>query len=389
MLSLLIPASSFAFGFGGGGGGGKGIQTGTAGNYGLSMSDNGATAFTCGDAIGHLFWEGGVLKFCNPNSTTKTIVGAGGTTTDTTPNAFTFSDLTDVAVSTEQTATPVQISGIDTATAVTATGGTAAVCTGATVGTCGTFSAAPGNITNNQYVSARHTSSSSYSTAVATTVSIGGISDIFTTTTAAQDTTPNAFTFTDFKDFTFIDKSPEDFADSISRLKLNFFDTYPANLFIPNGIIGKTSINVNNLNEDQNFSIVIGLENDSLGYLVDGTYTSALDNSNAQQKVDGIQSTGYVKAYAYLKSNLRADYDALIKAKSIVYGSLGKWITECETNIRKIDPTPFVPNFVQSEKYFDFASFFATYLNTMFPSLDSDCKIGILEKTQRIGEFKS
>ena len=203
------------------------------------------------------------------------------------------------------------------------------------------------------------------------------------------DIAGNAFTFTDFKDFTFIDKSPEDFADSISRLKLNFFDTYPANLFIPNGIIGKTSINVNNLNEDQNFSIVIGLENDSLGYLVDGTYTSALDNSNAQQKVDGIQSTGYVKAYAYLKSNLRADYDALIKAKSIVYGSLGKWITECETNIRKIDPTPFVPNFVQSEKYFDFASFFATYLNTMFPSLDSDCKIGILEKTQRIGEFKS
>src|SRR5574344_633080 len=38
------------------------------------------------------------------------------------------------------------------------------------------------------------------------------------------DIAGNAFTFTDFKDFTFIDKSPEDFADSISRLKLNFFD---------------------------------------------------------------------------------------------------------------------------------------------------------------------
>ena len=77
---------------------------------------------------------------------------------DTTPAAFSFTDLTDVALSTTQTATPVQITGIDYPAAVTASGGTAAICTGATVGTCGTFSASPGNVALNQYVSAQHTS---------------------------------------------------------------------------------------------------------------------------------------------------------------------------------------------------------------------------------------
>lgn len=104
---------------------------------------------------------------------------------DTTHEAFSFTDLTDVALSTEQTATPVQISGINYPAAVTATGGTAAICTGATVDTCGTFSASPGNIANNQYVSAKHTSSASNSTAVDTTVSIGGVSDVFNSTTEA------------------------------------------------------------------------------------------------------------------------------------------------------------------------------------------------------------
>lgn len=107
------------------------------------------------------------------------------TAADTTPAAFAFTDETDVAMSTTQTATPVQITGINYPTAVTATGGTAAICTGATVGTCGKFSASPGNIALNQYVSAQHTSSASNSTAVDTVVTIDGVSDTFTSTTVA------------------------------------------------------------------------------------------------------------------------------------------------------------------------------------------------------------
>lgn len=106
---------------------------------------------------------------------------------DTEPAAFSFTDLTDVALSTTQTATPVQIAGINYPAAVTSTGGNAAICTGDTVGTCGSFSTSPGNITNNQYVSAQHTSSSSASTAVNTVVTVGGsVNDTFTSTTAGS-----------------------------------------------------------------------------------------------------------------------------------------------------------------------------------------------------------
>lgn len=106
---------------------------------------------------------------------------------DTTPAAFAFTDLTDAALSTTQTATPIQITDINYPTAVTATGGTAAICTGATADTCGTFSASPGNVALNQYVSAQHTSSGSNSTAVDTVVTIGGLSDTFTSTTTAAE----------------------------------------------------------------------------------------------------------------------------------------------------------------------------------------------------------
>jgi hypothetical protein len=106
-------------------------------------------------------------------------------TSDTTPDAFSFTDTTGATTSTEYTSSAVQITGINAASAVTSSGGTVAICTGTTVGTCGSFSTSPGNITNNQYVMARITSSSSASTAVNDVVTIGGVSDTYTVTTAA------------------------------------------------------------------------------------------------------------------------------------------------------------------------------------------------------------
>lgn len=109
-------------------------------------------------------------------------------TPDTTPNQFTFVDQVGVALGTEITSALVQITGINTATAVTATGGTAAICTTNNILDCGTFGASPGNITNGRYVAARHTSSASNSTVTSTVVTIGGVSDTFTSTTVGGPT---------------------------------------------------------------------------------------------------------------------------------------------------------------------------------------------------------
>ncbi len=107
---------------------------------------------------------------------------------DTTPDAFAFVDQTSVAKSTVIESAPVTITGITAATSVTVTGGEFSI------GCTGTYGAAASTLTSGQTICARHTSSAAGGTAVNTTVTIGGVTDTFTSTTLADaDTTPNAF----------------------------------------------------------------------------------------------------------------------------------------------------------------------------------------------------
>jgi hypothetical protein len=108
-------------------------------------------------------------------SVTGTGIGAG----DSTPDAFSFTDQTDVALSSTITSTAITVAGIDTAAAISVSGGTY------DKNASGTFTADAGTVSNGDTVRARHTSSSSNSTAVNTVVTIGGVSDTFTSTTVA------------------------------------------------------------------------------------------------------------------------------------------------------------------------------------------------------------
>jgi MYXO-CTERM domain-containing protein len=111
---------------------------------------------------------------------------------DTTPDAFSFTDQTDVALSTVITSNVITVSGINAAAAISVTGGEYSINGGA-------YTAAAGTVTNGQSVTVRQTSSASASTATNAVLTIGGVSDTFTVTTAAPppDTTPDAFSFTD------------------------------------------------------------------------------------------------------------------------------------------------------------------------------------------------
>ncbi|MGH8531009.1 MAG: DUF4394 domain-containing protein [Nevskiales bacterium] len=128
-----------------------------------------------------------------PVNTTVTIGSVSdvftSTTADTQPDAFTFVDQPNVAQNTVRTSNAVTISGIGTAAPVTVTGGTYSV------GCTATFVSTAGTITNGQTVCVRHTSAAAASTAVDTVLTVGGVSDTFTSTTG--DSTPDAFTFTD------------------------------------------------------------------------------------------------------------------------------------------------------------------------------------------------
>ena len=99
---------------------------------------------------------------------------------DTTPDQFSFTDQTAVDVSSTITSAAIQVTGIDTAAAITVTGGEY------DINGSGTFVSTEGTVNNGETVRARHTSSASYLTATNTVVTIGGVSDTFTSTTRVE-----------------------------------------------------------------------------------------------------------------------------------------------------------------------------------------------------------
>lgn len=109
---------------------------------------------------------------------------------DTTPNAFTFTDQTNVALSTLTTSNSITIGGINTTTPVSVTGA------GAQISINGGAWGTSGNITNGQTLAVRLTSSGAFSTASTATVNVGGVTDVWSVTTLPADTTPDAFDFT-------------------------------------------------------------------------------------------------------------------------------------------------------------------------------------------------
>jgi len=126
--------------------------------------------------------------------TTLTIGGISDTFTsitadDLVPDAFTFTDQTGVATSSVIVSNSITVSGITAGISITVSGGEYAI-------NGGSFTSTAGVVGNGVTVQVRHTSASTASTATDTTLTIGGISDTFTSTTA-DDLVPDAFTFTD------------------------------------------------------------------------------------------------------------------------------------------------------------------------------------------------
>ena len=112
---------------------------------------------------------------------------------DTTPDAFSFVDKTNVALAAAITSDVITISGFDTTAPVSITGGTLSV-------NCGgdnTYTATPQPLAPNSRVCVRHTSPVTGATATNTVLTVGGVSDTFTSTTLPGDAAPTPFSFTD------------------------------------------------------------------------------------------------------------------------------------------------------------------------------------------------
>jgi hypothetical protein len=133
----------------------------------------------------------------NPGNVTRGILqdlgwSVNSLANDTTPDVFTFTDQTDVSLSSVTTSAPITVNGINAASSISVFNGEYSINGGAYTSTVGT-------VNNAASVTVRHTSGGSHSENIDTTLTIGGVSDTFTSTTlpAPADTTPDAFTFTD------------------------------------------------------------------------------------------------------------------------------------------------------------------------------------------------
>jgi hypothetical protein len=98
----------------------------------------------------------------------------------TVPDQFTFTDQNGIALEATVTSLPITVTGIDTGTTITVSGGTY------DVNGSGSFTADPGTVFVGYTIRARHTASDAYLTNVTTTITIGGVSDTFTSTTRTE-----------------------------------------------------------------------------------------------------------------------------------------------------------------------------------------------------------
>jgi hypothetical protein len=127
-------------------------------------------------------------NFGTVTDTLLTVGGVADTFTSTTepddikPDPFRFNDVTNALLNSPQVSNSVTIRGIRGDAPVSVTGGEYSV------GCTATFTGAAGTISSGETVCVRHTSSALHGTVTDTTLTVGGVSDTFTSTTpAAQD----------------------------------------------------------------------------------------------------------------------------------------------------------------------------------------------------------
>lgn len=138
-------------------------------------------------------YSGSVTATCNNGTINQS--GASCTGTDSTPDAFAFTDVTNIAVSTLTSSNIIMISGLTTTSATSISGSSAQyqICSDAACSSVLTsWTTGASTISNNQYIQLRFTSSASNSTALSTNMTIGGVTDNWSVTTASAGCTSDA-----------------------------------------------------------------------------------------------------------------------------------------------------------------------------------------------------
>lgn len=118
-------------------------------------------------------------------------IGSGGGSSDTEPDAFSFTDVTDAALDDQVSSGTITISGIDAPASVSVSGDGAPE-----IRINGGSWVTSGTIEDGQTLEVRLFAAGSFAAVHTATISVGGITNDWNVTTLGADTTPNAFDFT-------------------------------------------------------------------------------------------------------------------------------------------------------------------------------------------------
>lgn len=112
-------------------------------------------------------------------------------TTDDTPDQFTLNNVTNASLSTTITSNTITVSGINVPITASVSGSSATFRVNN-----GSYTTANKTVNNGDTINVRMVSAGTYSTARSTTLNLNGVTDTWTVTTRAANTTPDPFSFT-------------------------------------------------------------------------------------------------------------------------------------------------------------------------------------------------
>lgn len=190
--------------------------------------------------------------------------------------------------------------------------------------------------------------------------------------------------------------------DSLTKVQIDFTDTYPAHMILSSNVLGSTVAvgyleNIAYLST-LGFYIRFELDPNSVGQL-QGDYN--LQSDHYTQAVGKINAPGEVIVHAYLDFGgsvyisslgmyidleLSSDTKTLIRGLTYGTGTLSEFYIEDEDNLRKVDVTPFVPDVFKDTNIEDLINLWESFMNLLFTPTGKDTRIGVLEKIERITE---
>lgn len=174
---------------------------------------------------------------------------------------------------------------------------------------------------------------------------------------------------------------------NIQHLIIEFVEVYPETKVLSKNIIGYTKVKVSNPNKDLwDYAPHVELAKDSIGTINPFNMNYDKATGTLTFYVTDINKNGSVIVDAWIDfSTINSDIAPTLKALTFAEGILKDFIVQDEGRLYKF--RPYIPKYMNEDKYGEFVLFTELFLNTSQKSLNNGNAISTLEKIARINNF--